>query len=49
MPSNDRNEPMIHPCHDFESDSNASKLCDAKPGLTAEVISERGDMLADCF
>ena len=49
MPSNVRDEPLIHPCRDSDGVSMNSKLTDRDSGVTAEVNSDRGDILIRGF
>ena len=49
MPSNARDEPSIHPSHDYEGTSASSELTDKTTSVTAEVNSDRGDILIRGF
>ena len=49
MPSNVRDEPLIHPSRDSDGVSATRKLTDKNSGVTAEVNSDRGDILIGGF
>ena len=49
MPSNVRDEPLIRPCRDSDGVSMNIKLTDRNSGVTAEVNSDRGDILIRGF
>ena len=49
MTSNVRDEPLIHPSRDSDGVSATRKLTDKNSGVTAEVNSDRGDILIGGF
>lgn len=49
MPSNSRDEPLIHPCCDTDGVSMNRKLADRNSGVIAEVNSDRGNILMRGF
>ena len=49
VPSNVRDEPLIHPSRDLDGVSATRKLTDKNSGVTAEVNSDRGDILIGGF
>ena len=48
-PSNVRDEPLIHPSRNSDGVSANRKLTDKNSGVTAEVNSDRGDILIGGF
>ena len=49
LPSNVRDEPIINPCRDSDAEKSTDKMHDSQTGLTAELNSDRGDILIRGF